>query len=75
MPKVSKMGNSAGIYIPKEALEAVGLAIGDEVEVRPEGGILQVVPVEKRRRLRPKVLDAYQATKEQFGPAFERLAK
>jgi putative addiction module antidote len=75
MPKISKMGNSAGVYIPKEALEAIGLSIGDEVECRPRGGVLELVPVEKRQRLRPKVMEAYRATKEQFGPAFERLAK
>lgn len=75
MAKISKMGNSAGIYLPKEALEAVGLVIGDEVEVRPRGSLLELVPIEKRERLRPAVREAADRTIGKFGPALERLAK
>ena len=75
MAKVSKVGNSLVVYLPKEAAEAVGLVAGDEVDVRPRGGLLELVPIEKVPRLRPKLAEAYAETKEQFGPAFKRLAE
>lgn len=75
MPKITKMGNSLGVTIPKEALERLGLSQGDEVEVRARGSILEVVPVVKRLKLRPFVQAAYEEALEQFGPAFDRLAK
>lgn len=75
MPKISKIGNSLGIYLPKEALDALGLVVGDEVDVRPRGSLLELVPIEKRDRLRPAVRAAADRTNQKFGPALERLAK
>jgi putative addiction module antidote len=75
MPKIMKMGNSLGVTISKECLEQLGLAQGDEVEIRVRGSILEVVPVVRRMKLRPSVQAAYDEALTKFGPAFERLAK
>ena len=75
MPKITKMGNSLGVTIPREELERLGLSQGDEVEIRARGSLLEIVPVVKRMKLRPTVQAAYDEALDQFGPAFERLAK
>lgn len=35
--KIIKIGDSAGVTIPKSIIEKLGLEIGEEVEVRDEG--------------------------------------
>lgn len=75
MPKIIKVGNSLGITIAREDLEALGLKAGDEVEIVRRGSILEVMPIEKRLKLRPEVQRALDRTVEKFGPALERLSK
>lgn len=75
MPKIIKVGNSLGITIAPEDLEALDLKAGDEVEIQRRGSILEVVPIEKRLKLRPEVQRALDRTVEKFGPALERLSK
>ena len=75
MPKIIKVGNSLGITIAPEDLEALDLKAGDEVEIQRRGSILEVVPIEKRLKLRPEVQKALDRTVEKFGPALERLSK
>jgi antitoxin MazE len=41
--KVAKWGNSLGIRIPKDVVDALGLKEGDEIQLRPgEAGVLRV---------------------------------
>ena len=47
---VRKLGNSAGVIIPKSIPVELGLAAGDAVEFRLEDGRLIVVPVRQVRR-------------------------
>lgn len=75
MPKIIKVGNSLGITIAPEDLEALDLKAGDEVAIQRRGSILEVVPIEKRLKLRPDVQRALDRTVEKFGPALERLSK
>lgn len=75
MPKVQKFGGSLGITLPSAELVALGIKQGDEVEVRRRGGILEIIPIERRPKLRPELEKLYEETKEQFGEALERLAK
>lgn len=75
MPKICKNGNSLTVTLPQGELEEMGLKQGDEVEWRRRGSILELVPVEKRPKLLPRWEALYAQTKEQFGPALERLAK
>lgn len=75
MPKIIKVGNSLGITIAREDLEALDLKVGDEVEIRRRGSLLEVTPVVKRLKLRPELQEAVDLTFEEFGPALERLAK
>jgi len=45
-----KLGNSAGVIIPKPVLAELGLAAGDAVDMRLEDGRLILVPVRPARR-------------------------
>ncbi len=47
---VRKLGNSAGVIIPKTLLDELGLAAGDEVDMRLERGRLVLAPVRRPRR-------------------------
>lgn len=75
MPKITKVGNSLGVTLPKDELASLGLAQGDEVLIRRRGSVLEIVPVEIRPRLRPKLQQAVDRTVAKFGPALDELAK
>lgn len=45
--QVKKWGNSAAIRIPSAIMAAAALNVGQEVEVREEGGKLIIEPVSK----------------------------
>jgi len=47
---VRKLGNSAGVIIPKAVLAELGLSAGDAVEMRMEDGRLVLAPVRPPRR-------------------------
>ena len=75
MAKIAKFGNSLGITLPKDELEALGLKQGDEVIVQRRGSVLEIVPVVIRPKLRPALQKAVDRTVAKFGPALEELAK
>jgi antitoxin MazE len=47
---VRKLGNSAGVIIPKSVLAELGLSAGDAVHMRLEDGHLVLEPVRRPRR-------------------------
>jgi len=47
---VRKLGNSAGVIIPKAVLAELGLSAGDAVDMRLEDGNLVLAPVRRPRR-------------------------
>jgi antitoxin MazE len=47
--RIQKWGNSQGLRIPREVLEAAQVAIGDEVEISADGGRIIICP---KRRIR-----------------------
>jgi len=47
---VRKLGNSAGIIIPKAILADLGLAAGDAVDLRLEGDRLVLIPAPRATR-------------------------
>jgi antitoxin MazE len=47
---VRKLGNSAGVIIPKSVLAELGLSAGDAVHIRLEDGHLILEPVRRARR-------------------------
>lgn len=75
MAKLTKIGNSLGVTIPKEELEALGLKQGDELLVRRRGSLLELIPVELRPKLRAEVQGAVDRTLAKYTPALEELAK
>lgn len=75
MAKLTKIGNSLGVTIPREELEALGLQQGDEVEVRRRGSLLEIIPIVKRPKLRPEVQSALDRTFERYDEALNELAK
>lgn len=62
--KVSAIGNSAGIIVPKEMLVELGLTRGDTVGVEIDGGSLRVV----------KLDDGYNRAIEAGRECFDRYA-
>ncbi len=60
--KISAIGNSAGVIVPKEMLIELGLTRGDTVGVEIEGGTLRVV----------KLDDAYNRTIDAGRECFDR---
>lgn len=75
MPKIIKIGNSLGITLSAQDLEALDLKAGDEVVVQRRGSHLEVVPVVMRPKLRPELQRIVDEGVAEFGPALERLAK
>ena len=47
---VRKLGNSAGVIIPKSLLRDLGIAEGDPVEMMLEGDRIVLVPIKPRVR-------------------------
>jgi antitoxin MazE len=47
---VRKLGNSAGVIIPKSVLAELGLSAGDAVDLRLESGRLILAPVRRPSR-------------------------
>ncbi len=47
---VRKLGNSAGVIIPKSVLAELGLSAGDAVDLRLEDGRLILAPVRRSNR-------------------------
>lgn len=60
--KVSAIGNSSGIILPKEVLVELGLSRGDTVGVEIDGGTLRIV----------KLDDAYNRAIEAGRECFDR---
>jgi antitoxin MazE len=48
---VRKMGNSAGIIVPKPILQELGVKAGDQLEMSFEEGKLTLAPIKRHPRL------------------------
>ena len=75
MAKVTRVGGSIGITIPKEEAAALGIKLGDEVIVRRVGSHLEVIPAELRPKLRPAIQKAFDRTVEKFDATLDELAR
>jgi putative addiction module antidote len=76
--KIFRTGNSAVVSLPADALEMVGLNLGDEVTVAadPEHRWIVVAPAEETLSgVRPDFLDRVDRFIERYQPALETLAK
>lgn len=71
--KIQKWGNSQGLRFPKAILEEMQIQIGDEVEIRVEGGQIIVKPIHKIRgkyrleALVSQLSDTYEAEEVEWG--------
>ena len=56
--RINKLGNSQGVVIPKSALQAAGLSVGDRVDfyVSEDGAL--ILRAEKRRFRAPRKITA-----------------
>ncbi len=52
MTRIQKWGNSQGVRLSKEVLEAAGMDVGDDVDVTVQDGVVLVTPA---RRVRGRV--------------------
>lgn len=76
--RLTKIGDSTGLVIDKPILDLLGLARGDEVELRIEGERLIVGPVEvsaRAERHRAKFTKAKARVHANVGTALQKLAK
>jgi len=73
--KIFRTGNSTVVSLPADALEAVGLALGDEVAVTadPEQSCIIITP-STLPGVRPGLLDRVDRFIEDYRPALETLA-
>ena len=74
--KIFRTGNSAVVSIPPEALEALGLELGDEVTVTvdPERDRIVLTPA-TLPGVRPGFLDRVDRFIERYQPALKALAE
>lgn len=70
--KIRKIGNSEGIIIPKELLETLGLAAGDEVNVILRDGSLRILPQEADLS---RQIEAAKEAMDKYRVALRELAK
>jgi antitoxin MazE len=47
---IRKLGNSAGVIIPKSLLTEIGVSAGDSVELSLEEGRIAIAPIKRRPR-------------------------
>jgi antitoxin component of MazEF toxin-antitoxin module len=76
--RLTKIGDSTGLVIDKPILDLLGLARGDEVELRIEDERLIVGPVEvsaRAERHRAKFAKAKARVHANVGTALQKLAK
>jgi antitoxin component of MazEF toxin-antitoxin module len=76
--RLTKIGDSTGLVIDKPILDLLGLARGDEVELKVEDGRLSVGPVEvsaRAERHRAKFAKAKARVHANVGTALQKLAK
>jgi antitoxin component of MazEF toxin-antitoxin module len=76
--RLTKIGDSTGLVIDKPILDLLGLARGDEVELKVEGERLIVGPVELSARAvshRAKFAKAKGRVHANVGTALQKLAK
>ena len=70
--KISAIGNSAGIIVPKEMLVELGLLRGDTVGLEVEGGSLRVVRLDDAYN---KAMDAGRECFDRYPATLAELAK
>jgi len=76
--RLTKIGDSTGLVIDKPILDLLGLARGDEVELKIENERLVVGPVEvsaRAERHRSKFAKAKARVHANVGTALQKLAK
>jgi antitoxin MazE len=72
--KLQKWGNSQGLRISKQQLEAARLSVGDEVEVEVQDGVITVSPAKcvrgryDLRELVVRIPKDYEAEEIDWGP-------
>ena len=76
--KIFRTGNSAVVSLPADALEAVGLALGDEVTVVPDPGQRRIIITPATPRLpgvRLGFIEQVDRFIQRYRPALETLAQ
>jgi len=72
--KVLKVGDSAGVTIPKKSLEELGLKIGDSVTIQIDKQ-KRVVVISPLLKVDKELIDWTGKFIERYRPALEALAK
>jgi antitoxin component of MazEF toxin-antitoxin module len=75
--RIFRTGNSAVVSLPADAMEAVGLGLGDEVTVvaDPDRGHIIVAPATLLPGVRPGLLERVDRFIDRYSPTLETLAK
>jgi putative addiction module antidote len=75
--KIFRAGNSAVVSISRDALEAVGLGVGDEVTVVADAEERRIVisPAAELPGVRGDFLERVDRFIDRYQPALDRLAK
>lgn len=75
--RIFRTGNSAVVSLPADAMEAVGLGLGDEVIVvaDPEGRHIIITPATPLPGVRADFLERVDRFIDKYHPALETLAQ
>lgn len=77
MTRVSAWGNSHGVRLPRDVLEAAGIATDAEVAITAEGGRILITPVRRKptlHELLSKMKPGSSTEEVDYGPAIGREA-
>lgn len=72
--KLTKIGNSAGVIIPSQILEKLGISIGTHLFVEQVQDKL-LIAKEDSQGISPEFMKIAESLADRYGEAFEELAK
>ena len=70
--KIRKVGNSAGVTLPKELLSRLNVAEGDELIVTEDKDGYRITPYDPQFE---RAMKAFERTRRKYRNAFRELAK
>ncbi len=72
--KLTKIGNSVGLIIPKQLLDSLGLDVGKEVFLEQVQNKV-IVNTEEQSSISPEFLQVAESIGKRYSAAFKELAK
>ncbi len=68
---IQKWGNSHAVRLPKTIVDQAGLAVGTQVQIETDGGVITIRPTRRRKRIPMKELIKGMTPAKNRFPEFE----